>query len=113
MQIGDPTPVRIEADADIHREGDRPQACCLLLGGQACRYRVAAGGERQLLLSHVSGDTVDLQSLYLPVMDHNVTTLVPSQAAFIAHQVLHELARQHPRLGAALWRNTLIDAAIC
>jgi CRP-like cAMP-binding protein len=32
--------------------------------------------------------------------------------AFIAHPRLHELLRRHPGLVTALWRETLIDAAI-
>jgi len=103
---------KLPADADLHREGDRPSACCLLLDGFACRYRLLATGLRQILSFHVPGDIVDLQSLYLPVMDHGIATLAPSQVAFLPHQALHEMIRQHPRLGAALWRDMLIDAAI-
>jgi CRP-like cAMP-binding protein len=106
------TVARISADTDIQREGDRPSACCLLLEGYACRYRVLAGGQRQIMSFHTPGDIVDLQSLHLQVMDHSIAALVPSQVAFIPHQALHDLIQQHPRLGAALWRDTLIDAAI-
>jgi CRP-like cAMP-binding protein len=106
------TLARIPADADICRQGDRPSACCLLLDGFACRYRVLAKGERQIMSFHTPGDIVDLQSLHLEVMDHSIAALVPSQVAFIPHQALHDLIQQHPRLGAALWRDTLIDAAI-
>jgi CRP-like cAMP-binding protein len=106
------TQARIKADADIHRQGDGPSAFCLLLDGFVCRYRLIATGGRQIMSFHVPGDIVDLQSLHLEVMDHSIAALVPSQLAFLPHQALHDLIHRHPRLGAALWRDTLIDAAI-
>jgi CRP-like cAMP-binding protein len=46
------------------------------------------------------------------VMDHSVGALAPSTVAFIPHSALHELTRRYPGIAAALWRETLIDAAI-
>jgi CRP-like cAMP-binding protein len=102
----------IPADSDIVSEGDRPSECCLVLVGFVCRYKIISGGKRQIMSFHTPGDIPDLQSLHLKVMDHSLGTLVPSKVAFIAHQVLHDLVRRYPRLGAAFWRDTLIDAAI-
>jgi CRP-like cAMP-binding protein len=45
-------------------------------------------------------------------MDHNLGTLVPSKVAFIAHDRIRELTSRHPNVAAALWRDTLVDAAI-
>ena len=39
-------------------------------------------------------------------------TLVPSKVAFIPHESIHELIATHQTLAAALWRDTLIDAAV-
>ncbi len=97
---------------DIVREGDRPSQCCLLLNGFACRYKIVRGGLRQVLSFHVPGDTPDLLSLYLPVMDHNLGTLATGQVGFIPHQSIRRLIREHPRIGAALWRDTLIDGSV-
>jgi CRP-like cAMP-binding protein len=102
----------IAADQDIVREGDVPSECCLLVGGFACRYNVTAQGRRQILSFHISGDIMDLHSLHLGVMDHSVATLVPSQLAFIQHDDLRTLMRDHPRLVDLFWRDTLIDAAV-
>jgi CRP-like cAMP-binding protein len=102
----------IPADMDIVREGDRPSQCCLVVEGFFCRYKMLPDGKRQMLSLHVPGDIPDLQSLYLQVMDHSLGTLVPSRAAFIAHDTLRELNRAYPRLADAFWRDTLIDAAI-
>jgi len=44
-------------------------------------------------------------------MDHDLTTLAPSTVAFIPHASLRRLMLGHPRITAALGRETLIDAA--
>jgi CRP-like cAMP-binding protein len=102
----------IPADTDIVSEGDRPSECCLVLDGFVCRYKITPGGKRQILSFHTPGDIPDLQSLYLKVMDHSLGTLVPTKVAFIPHQSMIDLTRRFPRLAAAFWRDTLIDAAI-
>jgi CRP-like cAMP-binding protein len=62
---------------------------------------------------HTSGDIPDLQSLHLKILDHSIAAVgVPAMLAFIQHQDLHDITRQHPGIAAALWRETLIDAAI-
>jgi CRP-like cAMP-binding protein len=102
----------VAADQDILREGDTPSECSLVVEGFACRYNLTAEGKRQILSFHISGDILDLQSLYLSVMDHSLGTLIPSKLAFIQHDDLRSLMRSHPRLGDLFWRDTLIDAAI-
>ena len=108
-------PMRVkafEADQTIVREGDRPFECGLVLTGFVCRHRVVADGRRQIMSFHTPGDIPDLQSLHLKVMDHSLGALVPTTMAFIAHPAMADLIRSHPGIAAALWRDTLIDAAI-
>ena len=108
-------PVRLKtiaADQDIVREGDTPSECCLIVEGYACRYSLTGEGKRQILSFHISGDIPDIQSLHLEVMDHSLGTLIPSKLAFIQHDDLRSLMRNHPRLGDLFWRDTLIDAAV-
>ncbi len=102
----------LAARQDIVREGDRPGHCCLVLTGFAFRYKLLAGGQRQILAFHVPGDVPDLQSLHLPVIDHNLAALTPVTAGFIQHDAVHEMNARHPRIAGALWRTTLIDSAI-
>lgn len=104
--------VQLPADQDIVREGDTPHECCLVIEGFACRYNLTAKGKRQIHSFHIAGDIPDLQSLHIDVMDHSLCTLVPSRLAFIKHDHLRAMLRQHPRLGDILWRETLIDAAV-
>jgi CRP-like cAMP-binding protein len=102
----------VAADQDIVRDKDRPNQCCLLLEGFVARYKLLDGGKRQIMAFHTPGDIPDLQSLHLKVMDHSIGTLVSSKLAFIPHASIRALIRRHPILGDALWRDTLVDAAI-
>lgn len=102
----------LPADHDIVRDGDRPSECCLILEGFACRYKLTRAGKRQIFSFHIAGDIPDLQSLHLGVMDHSLGTLTPSRLAFIPHDAVRDLTARFPRLAAAFWRDTLIDAAV-
>jgi CRP-like cAMP-binding protein len=102
----------LRGDQDIVREGDRPSQCCLLIEGFAYRYQAMGDGRRQIMSFHIAGDIPDLLSLHLAVMDHNLGTLAPSKVGFIAHPDLQRLIRDHPRIGDAFWRDTLVDSAI-
>lgn len=99
-------------DQDIVRVGDRPSQCCLLIEGFAYRYQAMDDGRRQIMSFHIPGEIPDLLSLHLRVMDHNLGTLALSKVGFIAHRDLRRLIRDHPRIGDAFWRDTLVDAAI-
>jgi CRP-like cAMP-binding protein len=96
----------------VFREQDRSTQCCLVLSGVLCRYKFVSGGGRQILSVHVPGDIPDLHSLHIETMDHSLGTLAPSSIGLIQHGDIEELIRTRPRIGAALWRESLIDAAI-
>ncbi len=109
-------PVRIrdvKAGEALVREGDRPTHCCLVMAGLACRSKLVGDeGGRQIMSFHISGDVPDLQSLHLHVMDHDLGMLQAGKVAFIPHPDIRAMNERHPRIASALWRNTLIDAAI-
>lgn len=111
--LGLPIHVReLREDQDIVREGERPTQCCLLIEGFAYRYQAMGDGRRQITSFHIAGDIPDLLSLHLGVMDHNLGTLAPSKIGFIAHRDIQRMIVDHPRIGDAFWRDTLIDAAV-
>jgi CRP-like cAMP-binding protein len=102
----------IKADQDIVREGDHPSRSCLILSGFACTYKVTAQGKRQIVSFNLPGDVPDLQSLHLKVLDNSVSTVSPCSIGFINHEALRDICHRYPRIAAAFWRGTLIDAAI-
>ena len=103
---------QFEPYQDIVREGDRPARCFALLEGIACTYKTTQGGKRQVMAYHVAGDIPDIQSLHLKVLDISIATINPCKVGFVQHDAVRALLRAFPRLGDALWRTTLIDAAM-
>ena len=103
---------RVEAQHRFVRDGDRPSESCLIIDGFAFRSKLTPDGQRQILSLHIPGEIPDLQSLHLPVMDHDLTTLTECTLGFIKHDALRELNKARPNVAAALWRETLVDAAI-
>jgi CRP-like cAMP-binding protein len=102
----------IKTYQDIVRMGDAPSRSCLLLSGFACTYKVTVQGKRQIVSFSIPGDIPDLQSLHLKVLDNSVSTISPCTVGFIAHDDLHDICTRYPRITAALWRGTLIEASI-
>jgi CRP-like cAMP-binding protein len=102
----------LKADQDIVRIGDRPSQCCLLIEGFTHVYKLTAEGKRQIMALHVPGDIPDLQSLHLKVMDNSVATVCPCTVGFIQHEDMRRVCERHPRIAAAFWRETLVDASI-
>jgi CRP-like cAMP-binding protein len=102
----------VKDNQDIVREGDRPSRSGLILSGFACTYKITAGGRRQIVAFTIAGDIPDLQSLHLKTLDISIGTISPCRVGFITHEALREICLGYPRLAAAFWRETLIDAAI-
>jgi CRP-like cAMP-binding protein len=102
----------IPADRDITREGDRPSRCCLIVEGFAATYKMTDRGVRQTMAFHIPGDVPDLQSLHLEVLDMSLGTLTECKVGFIRHQALDDLCGSSYTVSKALWRETLVHAAI-
>jgi CRP-like cAMP-binding protein len=96
----------------VVREGDVPTHSCLVVSGFAIRHKIAADGGRQIVNVHMAGDMVDLQNSLLSLADHNVQALSRLTAAFIPRDAIVELAFSRPRVGKALWVETLIEGSI-
>jgi CRP-like cAMP-binding protein len=102
----------IKDDQDIVREGDRPSRSCLILSGFTATYKISGDGKRQIMNFSIAGDIPDLQSLHLKVLDCSIGTLSTCRVGFITHEALRDLCERCPRITAAFWRETLIEAAI-
>jgi CRP-like cAMP-binding protein len=102
----------VPAATHLVRDGERPQACCVLIAGFACRYKLTGEGERQILAIHMRGEFVDLQNMFLGRADHSVQTLTDAEMAVIPNTAIRELALSRPTIAQALWTDTLVDASI-
>jgi CRP-like cAMP-binding protein len=101
----------VPAREDIVREGDRPTHSCVLLEGFACRYKMTADGQRQILAFQFPGDISDLYSFVLKVMDHSIGALTDCHLGIIPHAKLQDVTANHPHLTRLLWRDTLADSS--
>ena len=103
---------RIERNGYIVREREKTAHSCLLLSGFAFRHKIVVGGARQIVAIHMKGDMVDLQNSFLGVADHSVQTLTECEVAYIPSDAIKALAIARPRVGIAMWLDTLIDSSI-
>jgi CRP-like cAMP-binding protein len=97
---------------DLIRQGDEPNLSIVVMSGWVARYHLLPGGQRQYLSFHMPGDWPDAQALFLDRMDHAVCAIGPAIVAGVAHKELTRAITRRPALGFAIWRETLIDAAI-
>jgi CRP-like cAMP-binding protein len=97
---------------DIVSDGSHPTDVHVIVEGFACRYKLLPDGQRQILSFLIVGDFCDLRASLLRRMDHGVAALSRNQIAVIPHQRLFEIIEKYPRIAHALWRDTMLDAAI-
>ncbi|HEX8378983.1 MAG TPA: Crp/Fnr family transcriptional regulator [Allosphingosinicella sp.] len=102
----------MDAAAYMVREGDRVDNCVLLLSGFAYRHKITGAGQRQIIAIHLPGEFLDLQNCLLGLADHNVQALTRCEVATVPVAALRKLAEDRPRVGQAMWMDTLVDAAI-
>ena len=102
----------VEAGRYIAREGAPVETSVLILSGIAFRHKLTAEGARQIVSIHIAGDFVDLEGSLLTVADHNVQALTRCELALIPSRALIALVDAHPKVGRAMWIDTLIDASI-
>jgi len=100
------------AERAVVRDGERATECCLIIDGFCVRSKTIPDGKRQILSIHIPGEIPDLMSLFLHVMDHDLSTLTPCRLGFIHHETLQKLHRRRPNVAEIFWRDTLIDAAM-
>jgi len=94
------------------REGEKVEHCILLLTGFAYRHKITGDGQRQIMAVHMPGEFLDLQNSLLEVADHNVQALTRCEVASVPVSALRKLSGDRPRVGQAMWIDTLVDAAI-
>jgi CRP-like cAMP-binding protein len=105
-------PKKLKQHGYIVSEGETTTHSCLLVSGFAIRHKIVAGGARQIVAVHMKGELVDLQNSFLGVADHSVQVLVESEVAFIPRDAIKQVAFERPRVGMAMWLDTLVDASI-
>jgi CRP-like cAMP-binding protein len=106
------TIVELKSNEDLIRQGDDPDVSAVVVSGMVARYHLLPNGVRQYLSYHMAGDMPDSQALFIDRMDHTVCAIGPALIATIPHKELLAAFDRRPSVGFAIWRETLIDAAI-
>lgn len=102
----------LTAGEDFIRQGDVPKAAAVVIEGVLARYHTLRSGARQYLTLHYPGDWPDAQGLFLREMDHSVCAMGDAVVCSVSHEQLMKTFEVRPTVGFAVWRETLIDAAI-
>ncbi|WP_426435466.1 Crp/Fnr family transcriptional regulator [Bradyrhizobium genosp. P] len=102
----------LKANEDLIRQGDDPGVSALVTSGMLARYHLLESGKRQYLSYHLAGDMPDSQALFIDQMDHAVCAIGSASVALIPHKDLLATFKRRPSVCFAIWRETLIDAAI-
>jgi CRP-like cAMP-binding protein len=102
----------VAAKHDIVSDQERPEHLHLILRGWAARYKVLAGGERQIVGFLIPGDFADLHVTILGQMDHSIVALTPCRVAYIDSRAIDRLTLENSRIARALWWSTLVDEGV-
>ena len=102
----------LEPHAYTIREGERPEACAVLLSGFAFRQKLTSDGARQILAIHIPGEPLDFQNLFLDESDHNVQMLTRGELAVIPREALQALAQSRSSISHAILVTILVEASI-
>lgn len=92
--------------------GQKPTSSFLIMDGFATSSKPTAAGNEGVTAIHIAGDMPDLFGLYLQVIDTNMRAASECSIAFVDHSAVKHVIAAYPRLNGALWRMTLVDAAV-
>src|SRR5215218_5230260 len=94
------------------RERELATHSCVMLSGYSIRSKIVATGERQIVSIHMKGEVVDLQNSLLKVSDHSVQMMTAGKVAMMPREEVIRLTLERPKIGHAMWIDTLVDASI-
>jgi CRP-like cAMP-binding protein len=97
---------------DIVRVGNSLNYFTVLLEGLGCRYRMVEDGRRQIFAFQYPGDFCGFDRYLLATGEDAVGALTDCSIGIIRHEDIERAIRQHPRIGHALWRGTMVEANI-
>lgn len=104
--------VKFKRGATIIKARTELNSSMLLLSGLVHSYRDVADGSRQTVQLAVPGDFIDLHSLLMKQVDHNLAALSDCTLVRFPHERLVEISRSHDHLTRLLWMSTVVDGAI-
>lgn len=105
-------PKQYRSDQILVHEGASVDHACLIVQGLACRYKLLAGGRRQIMGYLIPGDICDVHFVMFNTPDHSVALVGDSQVVKIPTYKIRELITRFPTIARALSLAGLVDCAI-
>ena len=84
----------------------------LLVRGLVYSLRAFPDGRSQAVQFAVPGDFIDLHSLLMKSVDHDLVAITDCEIVHFPHVALIEITREHDHLTRLLWLSTVLDGAI-
>ncbi|HZH26801.1 MAG TPA: Crp/Fnr family transcriptional regulator [Azospirillaceae bacterium] len=92
---------RIEARADLVKQGERAGRMGVLRSGWAMRYKTLSDGRRHVINFVLPGDAFGLFGTLFDASDHSVAMLTDGELAYVEADTLVAMFHEHPKLAAA------------
>ena len=105
-------PLTFKRGATLVRARTELSASTLLVDGLVHSFRDVEDGSRQTVQLAVPGDFIDLHSLLMKEVDHNLAALSECRVVKFPHDRLLEITERYPHLTRVLWLSTVLDGAI-
>lgn len=103
---------RLSAGASVVKEGERTNACLIVLSGYAHRHRFSAKGLRHIISIHGAGDILNLPSPQSGPSEDCVQALTPLRVAAIPLESMLALRRAYPAIADGLWAEAETELSI-
>lgn len=104
--------IQVERNEDFVRLGEIVVHANFIAAGLVGRFDQNASGERQITALHIPGDMPDLFSVVQKTATSALQALSPATILQLPHRAVRELARAHPAVAEAFWRDCIVDAMI-
>ena len=102
----------IGAREDILTDGAQVRSLPLIVEGWACRYKLLTNGKRQITALLVPGDLCEPFGVMRRCVTYSIGALTPIVLAPVSLDAIRGVARDNPRIEAALWWDMLTGSAI-
>ncbi|HXG80909.1 MAG TPA: Crp/Fnr family transcriptional regulator [Sphingomicrobium sp.] len=106
------TPVQVRPNHDFVRLGERVSHSTFVMDGVVGAFEQDRDGNRQITSIFIEADMVDLHTVVLPEAISALQALVPTTILQVPHSALRQIARGHPRIIEAFWRECSLHTSI-
>jgi CRP-like cAMP-binding protein len=102
----------VQSNRDFVALGTTVDHACLIVAGLVGRFGQTSDGRRQITAIHIPGDMADLHSVVQPAPTSALQALSNATIIRVPHVAIRGATVSYPALAEALWRDSMVDAAI-